>query len=216
MEKSFWLERWELEETGFHQRAVNEDLRAFWSEVDPLGGEPVFVPLCGKSGDMLWLANQGHPVIGVELSRMAVESFFVENGISFEWKRHRTFDAAVGGGLRILCGDVFDLTGEDLGPVRLAYDRAALVAFPPAMRERYVAHLKNVLQPAARILLVSIEYPENEMDGPPFSVTRAEIGRLYGGAEIHPLSRRNILPDSPRFSDRGVTSMESCAYLIEL
>lgn len=215
MDKQFWLERWEREETGFHQHDVNDDLRRFWRVLNPAPSEAVFVPLCGKSLDLLWLEKQGHPVVGVELSRLAVTAFFSENAIPFAWSRQGSFDLAASDGIRIFCGNIFDLTAEDVGPVRAVYDRAALIALPRAMRETYVGHLLRILKPGARILLVTIDYPEDEIEGPPFAVPPAEVERLYGGyADVRLLSRRNILPDEPRFSVRGVTSLDSCAFLV--
>lgn len=217
MDRNFWLKRWEREETGFHQHDVNDDLRRFWPALNPAPAEPVFVPLCGKSRDMLWLEKRGHPVVGVELSRLAVSAFFSENAIPFEWSRKGSFDVATSERISIFCGDFFDLTAEDIGPVRAAYDRAALIALPLAMRERYVAHLVNILEARARILLVTVDYPEEEIEGPPFAVPPAEVERLYGDyADVRLLSRRNILPDSPRFSERGLTSIDACAFLVSV
>ena len=217
MDKNFWQDIWEQQKIGFHQREINEDLRSFWEILHPVPGENVFVPLCGKSSDMIWLRNRGHPVLGVELSRLAVEGFFEENAIPCTWRSQGQFEIAEGGEIRIFCGDIFDLTTDDIGEARAVYDRAALVALPQAMREKYVCHLLALLQPGARILLVTLEYPESEMDGPPFSVPAAEVERLYGAhCEVRVLSRRSILDEEPRFSERGVTSLHSSAYLITL
>ncbi|HEX7235121.1 MAG TPA: thiopurine S-methyltransferase, partial [Nitrosospira sp.] len=67
MNADYWLERWKREETAFHQEEVNPYLRQYWRELHLAPDSAVFVPLCGKSSDMAWLREQGHPVRGVEL-----------------------------------------------------------------------------------------------------------------------------------------------------
>jgi thiopurine S-methyltransferase len=216
MNEDYWLDKWERQDTAFHQEDVNEDLRTFWRSLDVKPDATVFVPLCGKSSDMIWLRELGHAVVGVELSRSAVSSFFSENGIAATWNRIGKFDVGEGNGIRILCGDFFDVTGEDLGTVTAMYDRAALVALPPDVRERYAAHLLDVLGRGARMLLITMDYPQEEMKGPPFSVPPAEVERLYSGkAKVSLLSRRDILADEPRLAARGSTSLHSCVFRVE-
>jgi thiopurine S-methyltransferase len=217
MNREYWLDKWERHDTAFHQDDVNADLRSFWQSLDPRPGETVFVPLCGKSSDMLWLRERGHAVVGVELSRSAVESFFSENGISVAWSRQGTFDVAESDRIRIFCGDVFDLTPDNLENVTAVYDRAAMVALPADMRERYVAHLTDVLAKGTRILLVTLDYPQQEMNGPPFSVSPAEVERLYSDrAQTSTLSRRDIIANEPRLAERGITSLHSCIFRVAL
>jgi thiopurine S-methyltransferase len=217
MNKEYWLEKWERHDTAFHQHDVNADLRSFWQSLDPQPGETVFVPLCGKSSDMLWLRERGHSVVGVELSRSAVESFFSENEISVSWNRNGEFDVAESDGVRILCGDVFNLTPDDLRNVTMVYDRAAMVALPADMRKRYAAHLEGILPAGTRILLVTLDYPQEEMNGPPFSVSPAEVERLYSDrAQISILSRRDIIASEPRLAERGITSLYSCVFRVAL
>ena len=117
MKKDFWLERWEREEIGFHQNEVNPHLCEFWLELNLARGSMVFVPLCGKSRDMLWLREQGHQVVGVELSAIAVQAFFKENGYTPQHISRGKFDRCEADGIRILCGDFFDLSRDDLANV---------------------------------------------------------------------------------------------------
>src|SRR5574340_1608572 len=147
MKKDFWLERWERKEIGFHQDEINPYLRQYWQELHLARGSEVFVPLCGKSRDMLWLREQGHAVLGVELSPLAAQAFFEENGLSPQRTRGERFDSYEADGIRILCGDFFDLDRDDLAGVKAVYDRASLIALPPEMRERYARHLESILPP---------------------------------------------------------------------
>jgi thiopurine S-methyltransferase len=217
MEKEFWLERWEREEIGFHEGQVNAYLMQFWQALHLPAGSAVFVPLCGKSADMKWLSGQGHAVIGVEVSQIAVEAFFKENGLVATHLNLENFKVYVADAIRILCGDFFDLSGNDLRAVKAVYDRASMIALPPEMRKRYVKHLFSVLPPASQILLVAIDYPQAEMQGPPFSFATEELEALCGEhADIRKLANFDVLAQNPRFQKRGLTRLYESIYLLTL
>ena len=141
MQPEFWQDRWASNQIGFHQREVNPYLQRHW----PVLGLPVvvkvLVPLCGKSLDLLWLAGQGHQVLGIELSQTAVEDFFSEQQLAPEVSDAGAFKVYRAGAIELWCGDFFALTARDVADCAALYDRAALIALPPPMRERYGAHL---------------------------------------------------------------------------
>jgi thiopurine S-methyltransferase len=217
MNKEFWLERWERAEIGFHQDEINPYLSRFWPGLNvPRGGE-VFVPLCGKSLDMAWLRSQGNYVLGVELSPIAVQDFFVEQGMQAQRVSGGGFDNHIAEGYCLACGDFFDLRKEDMAKVSAVYDRASLVALPPEMRERYASHLADILPRGTQILLVTFDYPQAEMQGPPFAVSMREVEALYGKyAEIQLLAQEDALGQNPRFKQRGVSRMEENIFLVTL
>ena len=207
MDRDFWLERWELDQTGFHQNEVNPYLMRHGHRL----GSRVFVPLCGKSLDMSWLVKQGAEVLGVELSPIAVRAYFEENGLSATCRPFGKFESCEAQGIRILCGDFFDLKREDMEGVSAVYDRASMVALPPAMRERYVRHLTSILR--SEILLITLDYPQDEMQGPPFAVSVDEVERLYRDfASIELLEQADGM--APRFAERGVTRMQENVFLL--
>lgn len=215
MEPEFWHQRWVRGEIGFHQQEINAHLQAFWDRLGLSPGEQVFVPLCGKTLDMLWLLSEGHRVLGVEISPMAVQGFFADNDIPVSPAADGPFTSYRADGLELLCGDFFDLTADRLDGVRGVYDRASLVALPPSMRERYVAHLKALFPGGLNALLVTLEYPDGEMEGPPFSVAEDEVRRLFGeGCEVEKLTVFNVLEDNPRFRERGLTRLQEKVYRI--
>lgn len=217
MEKEFWLERWERQEIGFHQDEVNPYLSEYWQELHAARDGAVFVPLCGKSRDMLWLHELGHPVMGVELSPVAVHAFFEENNRVPHHVSSAKFDCCVADEICILCGDFFDLTKGDLANIRAVYDRASLVALPPEMRERYVGHLVSILPPGTKILLITFDYPQQEMSGPPFAVSIDEVNALYRDrAEIRLLAHLDVLEQNPRFQQRGLTRLHENIFLLTL
>ncbi len=222
MEKDFWLERWEREEIGFHQDEINPYLREFWEQVQAVHDSLVFAPLCGKSRDMLWLREQGHTVLGVELSPVAVEAFFKESGLVPQRSRVGQFDCYETQGIRILCGDFFNLNKNDLAQVGAVYDRAALIALPPELRTAYVRHLLNILPPAMQILLITLDYPQIEMPefeilGPPFAVPVEEVGALFHEyVEMHMLKQVDVLAQSPRFQQRGISRLQESVFRLVL
>lgn len=217
MKNEFWLERWERGEIGFHQDEINPYLCQYWQDLHPPHKGEVFVPLCGKSRDMLWLRGQGHRVLGVELSAIAVQAFFRENGLTPHPVTAGKFECYEADGIRILCGDFFDLRRDDLAQVSAVYDRASLIALPQEMRERYARHLVNILPPATQILLITFDYPQPEMPGPPFAVSAGEVEALYlGHADVRLLAQLDVLPQNPHFQERGLTRLQENVFLLEL
>lgn len=208
MDPEFWHGRWERDQIGFHQTEINVHLRNFWGRLGAARDMPVFVPLCGKSQDMRWLAEQGHPVVGVEISPLAVEAFFADNGLTATRTEQGAFTRWHSGSITILCGDFFALRPEDVADVGGVYDRASLIALPPEMRQRYARHMAHLLAPSIPCLLVTFEYPQQQMDGPPFSVTASEVDALYRDSfDLERLYHRNILDENARFKELGLTSL---------
>jgi len=217
VKKDFWLERWEREEIGFHQNEVNPYLREYWPLLHSAEGGEVFVPLCGKTLDMLWLKQQGYSVLGVELSSVAVEAFFSENGLQASHINSPNFNTCEADNIRILCGDFFDLRKQQLSEVKAVYDRASLVALPPEMREQYARHLIEILPSKTQILLVTFDYPQTEMAGPPFAVSINEVNVLFRDyAEVKLLAGLDVLSQNPRFIERGLSRMYENIFLITL
>ena len=215
MEPDFWHDRWQQGQIGFHQDQINDYLVRNWERVQAPAGSRVLVPLAGKSLDMLWLRDQGHQVMGVEVSPLAVDAFFEENGIAAVEEQDGPFRRKRGDGVELWCGDFFDLTPEhtqDLGGV---YDRASLIALPPSMRERYARHLAELLPTGTRVLLITFEYPQAEMDGPPFSVSEEEVNDLYRDTfTVECLERFDALAANARFQERGLTSLYEKNFLL--
>ncbi len=215
MDKAFWHDRWQRREIGFHQQQIHEQLLRFWPKLGLAPASPVFVPLAGKSRDMVWLATQGHRVIGVELSDMAVREFFQEGGQVPNRSSAGAFEVSSAGPFEMYCGDFFEMTPDVVADVVAVYDRAALIALPPQMRAEYAETLARILPRDAIIFLIAIEYPEGEIAGPPFSVSPYEVRSLFDASfEIEVLERRDGLAGSENLKKRGVTRLEETAYLM--
>lgn len=215
MDKTFWTERWKRRDIGFHQPHIQEQLKRFWPTLGLPVASTVFVPLSGKSCDMVWLATQGHRVVGVELSDVAVREFFQDGGQAPEVRSEGPFDVFSAGPFHLYRGDFFETSAEMLKDIVAVYDRAALIALPPDLRPRYAEKLASVIPRAAVVLLIALDYPEHEMSGPPFSVTRDEVERLYGDRfQIDVLEARDGLAASGNLRRRGVTQLRETAYLL--
>lgn len=152
-----WLQAWRDQRTDFHQEKVNPLLIRFWPDLELAQGSRVFVPLCGKSLDILWFARQGYNVIGVELSSIAVLDFFQQNDLCPVKRQYGDFTLWEYGRIKILCGDYFSLSKENIGQVDMVYDRAALTALPEDIHRPYVAQLRRIVPEAAKIFLLTIE-----------------------------------------------------------
>lgn len=217
MNPDFWHERWESRQIGFHRDEVHPYLARFWPALGIAPGSRVFVPLCGKSNDLLWLCAQGHEVVGVEVSPIAVREFFEENRLTPTISTVDSFQCYECDGICLYCGDFFALTASHLAGVSAVYDRAALVALPPEMRGDYARHLLELLPSGAKTLLVAFEYPQHEMPGPPFNVDGAEITALFGTqCDIRLLLEADILAQEPRFRDKGVTRLKEVVYALRV
>ncbi|MDE1346188.1 thiopurine S-methyltransferase [Vibrio aestuarianus] len=209
----FWHNKWAANQIGFHLEDVNPLLIEFWGYTKPQREDSVFVPLCGKSEDLIWLASKHDAVQGVELSEIAVRSFFSEHFYTPQvtrinsWHELYQFDE-----LSIYSGDYFTAPME---AVDIIYDRAALVALPPEMRIEYANRLKSLLKPQGRILLVSLDYVQDEMPGPPFSVSEEEIRQLYSGYTVTHLSRDDADESHPKINKQGLTRFAEDVWLIE-
>lgn len=215
MKLTDWEQRWKDGQIGFHQDSVSHFLSKYAETV--WGTESltrVLVPLCGKSLDLDFLAERAAEVVGVEYAQKAVDEFFGERGLSpvpglphGELRRH---DA---GRHVMLVGDFFALTLDDLGAVDGVFDRASLIALDPGTRVRYAAHMGELTGPGTRDLLVTVDYDQSEMAGPPFAVSLDEVRDLFGadwGIEL--LETRNV--EDARFRARGVSAMTESAFLM--
>ena len=173
MDADFWHQRWNDGQIGFHQQRATPLLEKHWGALDLPSGGTVFVPLAGKSLDMDWLAARGHHVIGIELSQLAVQQFFAERNLLPTISTSHVGQHYTSGPIELICGDAFALDAATLADCAAVYDRAALIALPPAMRQRYANELYARLPSGCRGLLITLEYPQHEKDGPPFSVDEA-------------------------------------------
>jgi thiopurine S-methyltransferase len=209
MKPEYWLERWQAGHIGFHRDQANPRLlehRGVLSEATR-----VLVPLCGKSVDLEWLVVNGFEVVGIELSPLAAEAFFVERGFTPQRREQGPFTAYQHGSVTILAGDFFAAGSDELGSFDGVYDRAAMIALPEELRARYTAHLPTLLTPKAKLLLVTLHF--DAPSGPPFSVSPEEVHAAYDPvARVKPLATVDGRADAPGPVERGATFVHENVY----
>ena len=213
MDNQFWLNKWDKQQTGFNLNAPHAALQKLYEQIfnARMG---VFLPLCGKSADLKYIADKGSYTLGNELSVIAVKALFAENSLSFSTVSTDKFEIYENSNIQILQGDFFELTASHVARCQGIYDRAALIALPKQMRVDYVAHLKRLFR-RAKMLLITLEYCQQEMPGPPFSVDYGEVEQLFSFASVTRLLSDDRLREEPKFAERGLTSLAESAYLIE-
>jgi thiopurine S-methyltransferase len=207
----FWLDRWKTGRIGFHQEGVNPKLIEFWPVLPK--GSHILVPLCGKSNDLIWLAEQGYQVTGVELSSLAVIQFLGDNDLSFE--THHEGDLKVHTvsnlPLRIVEGDYFQFTEANFDA---CYDRAAMVAMPDSRRADYVRHTRDRLSPSAWVLLISLQYDGDDEQGPPFSIDEPSLISLWGN-QLQKIASENLAQTNPMYKEQGHSIFEESVWRIQ-
>jgi thiopurine S-methyltransferase len=213
MEPQFWHERWAINQIGFNQSEVNPYLLKLWPELGVKRGEKVLVPLCGKTIDMSWLVHQGFHVVGVELSQTAVAAYFSENGLTPQIEERGAFKVYSHKDCEIWCGDFFALRARDIGNCTAFYDRAALIALPSEMRWRYIEQLNRLMGEDAGGLLITLDYDQSHISGPPFSVDEDEVQQLLSPEwRVKMVGDWDVLEQSAKFRNAGVTRLFECAY----
>lgn len=214
MNKEFWYQKWQVKDIGFNQSQPNRLLQRYISLLNLKPGSGIFVPLCGQSIDMLWLAEQGYLVTGLELSPIACEAFFGDHKLPMEIVEIDEYRLYCGDRITIICGDFFKLVPAILNNIDAIYDRAALIALPNELRKQYARLLMNCLGSTGTMLLLSLTYCPNMMETPPFSVTEDEIRALYGADFDIDLLYEEPCEVPAHLKVKGVKKASEQAYLL--
>jgi thiopurine S-methyltransferase len=196
MNPEFWQKRWQEGRIGFNQSMVNPLLIKYFVRLNLTAGSRVFVPLCGKSIDMVWLATQGYDVVGVELVETAVQEFFAEQNIEptvYQQADNSTIKyyqgQLSGQTITLWVADIFALTAKDIGIINAVYDKAALIALPADMRVKYSKQVRKLSSDTSKVdganneitpqLLLTLNYDPRKKNGPPFSINNEQLEQYY-------------------------------------
>lgn len=213
MKSEFWVNVWNEGKINFHQKDFEEKLLEYFPNLSPKAGQLVLVPLCGKSKDLVWLTQLGLNVQGVELHEAAVRAFFDENDLT-SYKKHQDHDFIQYSveNLKISCGDFFSFKKFNL--YNFVYDRAALVAMPKEMRKQYAEVITKTLRVGGKYLLITYEYDQSKLDGPPFSVDSDEVHELYQDHfSIKQMESKELKREGTKFSN--LESFKEVVYVLE-
>lgn len=216
MKKEFWIEKWNNNQTGFHKDFTHPLLIKFIDKFNMSEGDTVFVPLCGKSLDILWLAQQGYHVIGVEVSELAVCKFFTENNLKFTKISQDGFEIYKHKNITIFRGDFFAMLPEHTIDVKAVYDRAAFIALPDDIVSNYVNKLKEIIPKGAQTLLITLEFEKTSGPiGPPFNSPDIKVNKLFKQySSVEMVQQEDIISREHKFKEQGCDYVYERVYLI--
>jgi thiopurine S-methyltransferase len=217
MSKINWQDKWEQGQIGFHQSEINSDLVNYMSrylEISEKNDFHIFVPLCGKTSDMLWLKERSKHIYGVELSPLALLQFSEENKLGLEKDLTPTIPSFKNHEYTLYQGDYFNLTKDHLPKLTHVYDRASIIALPQSIRKKYAEHLSEVIA-APYIFLITIDYDQEKVQGPPYSVPQNEIYSYYSKDYNIQIEDEVAITDGlpPRFSEQNVTIKKTVYFM---
>ncbi|KAI1289341.1 Thiopurine S-methyltransferase [Halotydeus destructor] len=216
----FWNDNfWNQGRSPWHIAHPHKQLVAHQDALFGNGQVRVLVPLCGKTVDMKYIYDLGHEVVGVEGSSEAIELFFKESGIEYTVCDDKITYQSLDKKLTIVKHNFFTLAGDWVKSFDCVWDRAALVAILPEDRATYVDAIKRLTKKSFKYLLVTLDYEQSKVDGPPFSVPLEEVKQLFQGfAKVEQLSLLEQKPGgqeyiAEKFIQAGVTLKELTVLL---
>ncbi len=218
MDDDFWLQRWQNNQLGWHLPDVHPSLKKFFPRFKLQAGDRVFVPLCGKSVDLAWLADQGLHVLGIELSPIAIQDFFAAEQLEPVRSQADKLVCWQAGPYTLYEGSFFDLEPEHVHDVRFVHDRAALIALPKEGehgRKAYLKQMRRLLPAGVQTLLITLDYDQSVMGGPPFSVGYEEVIWHYAFDHIIEfLAEEDVLHQEDKFRQRGLQQLTEWSFMM--
>jgi len=241
-----WEKFWDEGKITFHRSAPHRHLLKFGPDILRQGdlekGQRVFVPLCGKTLDLAFLSELSvvSEVVGVEGVEKAVLDLQAESPALQLSEREerlggfRVFASSESLGVSVLLGDFFSLSASasvsdtrslsalQLEPFDFVWDRAALIAVEPSLRQDYVRILHNVTKcGGGRVLLVACDRAagseEARQKGPPFSLPEEEVRLLFCSPfwnKVEKVHSSEEIENYERFKQQGLTSYLEEVYVI--
>lgn len=215
VQPSFWHDKWQQQQIGFHQQSINPYLIKFLPQLSLSAHAQIFVPLCGKSLDMHYLTEQGYQVLGCELDASAIDQYLQEQQLQYTHSSDSDFNYFDAPQIRLVQGDFFKLAPQQLSRLDGFYDRAALIAWPDEMRRQYAQKLAQLIPAGISGLLVTLDYPQAELAGPPFAVSDTWLQQhMAADFEIELLQSLDVLAENPRFVKKQVSWLNESVYML--
>ncbi len=173
MEQIFWENMWEKLDAPFRQSPCPVLLALLQQYTDV---KNILVPLCGVNYDLIWLAQQGFNVTGIDFSTHTIDKFATFYNTPLQQIQPHQYHYQSAGQFTLHVSDfmIFNTTKS----YQLIYDMGGLVALPAVMRKAYVAHLLKFLSPTTRCAILTKNDIAND-SGPPFHITQHEINSLF-------------------------------------
>ncbi len=221
MDSKFWHDVWDEGQIGFHQSEVNKNLKNHLNLLQSTEHE-ILVPLCGKSLDMNYLVSENYTVYGVEIVKKAIIEYFDEHKLNYHCEDISTeqnvkFESYTteNNKLQLYHGDFhqFDQLGIKFSAI---YDRASMIALPPELREVHAQSLRNLTKKNGTILLITLEYDQSKVNGPPHSLETAEVQSLFSNDfEITIINEEKTKNIGPKFKNNGINFVTQKVYCLK-
>ncbi|MRX28461.1 thiopurine S-methyltransferase [Kangiella sp. HZ709] len=212
MDYHFWDTCWQRASQPFHLSEAHPFLRRYLYLLD--NKEKLLLPLSGKSVDPIFLAQNNIHSTSIEFNPSAIDNFIIDSELSFKRKTFEQKKCYDFGDFDIWLADFFDIETKDIGKFSQVFDRAALVALPKELRDKYIKHLKSLLQPKATILMVTMDYEEGEMSGPPFYIAQNELTELFPESSIRELDRISLINNHHRWKELQLSKLDEVLFQI--
>lgn len=213
--RRYWQNRWRNRYTEFHRKGIRPELVKHWPQIEMAASKKVLVPMCGKSNDLLWLASQGHHVVGIEFMLVAIKQFFRENKLAYQRERTRYGYSYKSDNLELVHADIYSLHAEFFSEFDGVYDGSALVTLPRDLRRNYVDQVYGNLKAACCGVLVSYEFSDAKLAGPPYPVYKSELDKSIGRYfRLNTVERKNIADDRPGLRRLGITVFDCVTYIL--
>lgn len=221
--KETWEKDWTTDNPEFHFKEVNSMLIKQHNEFTAgRNNLRILVPLCGKSLDMVWLADQGHTVVGVELIRKGIEAFLRDNKLT-----HREEPITLGPEIQ---GTIFKVNEKDISLFECSifdfsfevagrqfdciWDRGSMTAINMMKEERLTQYrdiMLACLKPDGRYFLefFAPESPEGMPSTFKF-ISKKSVTKLFGEKCTIRFVGKDKMPDDsgPSTDEQGAASAE--------
>ncbi len=175
MDLSYWKKRWQEGNIGWHNEKVDNDLQTFVKNERPSLSSPVLIPLCGKTLDIDWLAQQSFDVVGVDVSPLALKAVVARNSGAWSTQTHPKAVVHSHRRIQLWEADFFDWAQTAQATYCWVWDRAAFVAIDPSLRTHYLQAMAQLLRPDGFMLCKTFAYAQELSTAPPYSVTEAQM-----------------------------------------
>ena len=178
-----------------------------------------FLPFCGRSPDMIWLASLGHRVTGVEWSKQAISQFFSTNGLDFDEstvtvgsKEAVAYRAKGGVPIVIYCCDLFTVSGDDIGCFDCIWDNGSIGCFDSSRKPEYSKGMLSLLKPNGRMLLCARCFDQTYVAPLPFACSPEEVESMYGHRYNVELAQREGKEKHLEVLGRAILPLDDLPY----
>ena len=193
MKQEDWEQRWKYSIVLFHEHNVHQDLIKYEDKLLPSQTKlKVLLPWCGKTLDMLYLADKGHQVIGVDITEAPIHQFFNEHNLKYVSEKQGlvTKYQALDKDITLYRGDMYQMDSTTIGKVDAVWDSGAFISSNPSQREEYIKAMVNLLKPTSKYLLNTFHYVSSTWNEVPYSITDNEIESYFGDYfSLEPLNK---------------------------